>query len=83
MAQEGTYECKGCGRLETEMARDAYKGPLYKDTINDELYCIRCSRSFYEMKNLPDGVVREDETFKKPTGLDWGDEEYYFAPDAD
>lgn len=79
---DGTYECKGCGRLETTGERSTYRGPLYKDMLNDEPYCIRCSNAFYEMKNLPDGVVREGGTFKKPTGLDAG-EEYYPAPDAD
>lgn len=53
-------ECGGCGFIEAELERMHYKGPLYKDTINDEPYCIRCSRSFYEMDNLPDGVVLEE-----------------------
>jgi hypothetical protein len=57
---EGTYECKGCGRIESTKERDRYKGPLYKDVLNDDVYCILCSKSFYEMENLPDGVVRED-----------------------
>jgi hypothetical protein len=56
----GVYECKGCGRHESPKERKLYKGPLYHDAFNDEPYCILCSKAFYEMKNLPDGVVRED-----------------------
>lgn len=56
---EQEHECKECGRLTSPSERRLYKGPLYKDTINNEPYCIMCSKVFYKSKNLPDGVARE------------------------
>jgi hypothetical protein len=57
---DGIYECKGCGLIESKKQREYYKGPLYKDTLNDEVYCIRCSGTFHRAIRLPDGVIRED-----------------------